>query len=79
MVATLPPKKQKRTAFGTRLRELRESAGLTQKELGERVGMAYQNVARLERGDSNPSWERVVELAAALGTTPDAFLHESGN
>jgi transcriptional regulator with XRE-family HTH domain len=76
----VPPKKHRLDpkAFGARLREHRTAAGLTQRQLAERVGMAYQNVARLERGAHGPSWERVVELAAALGKTPNDFLGAPG-
>jgi DNA-binding XRE family transcriptional regulator len=34
----------------TRIRELRESAGLSQEALGERVGVTRQTVAAWERG-----------------------------
>lgn len=67
----------KRTAFGTRLRQLREAAGLTQTELGERVGIYYQNIAKYERGAVQPNWPMVISLAAALGVTPDAFLGDA--
>ena len=35
--------------FGRRLRALREAKGWTQAQLGEKVGMMFQNIARLER------------------------------
>jgi transcriptional regulator with XRE-family HTH domain len=57
---------------------LREAASLTQKELGDKVGTQYQNIARLERGDRGPSWEMVVKLANALGVEPNNFLETAG-
>lgn len=60
-------------AFGQRLRELREAAGLSQSALGEAAGMTYQNVARFERGLRSPSWESLLRLASALNVGLDAF------
>lgn len=34
-----------------RLRELRESAGLTQAQLAERIGVGQRQVSKIERGD----------------------------
>ena len=67
------PKKEP-SGFGARLRALRERAGFTQASLGEASGMAYQAIARLERGATEPTWPTVLKLADALGVTPDAFL-----
>lgn len=59
--------------FPSRLRSLRERAGLTQQQLAERVGMARPNLARLERGERAPSWETVLRLAEALGVSTEEF------
>jgi len=68
--------KRKPTAFGLRLRALREAAGLTQLQLGERAEpkLSYQTIARYERGAVEPTWPTVVAIAEALSVTPDAFL-----
>jgi transcriptional regulator with XRE-family HTH domain len=60
--------------FAGRLRELREAAGLTQQQLGERAGLSWNSVARLERAEREPSWRSAVTLAAALGVPVGAFL-----
>jgi transcriptional regulator with XRE-family HTH domain len=39
------------------VREARQSAGLTQAELGERLGMSQSAIAKLERRGSNPTVE----------------------
>ena len=62
------------SAFGARLLELRERAGLTQKQLGERAGMAQATIANLEQGRNQPSLATAAALARALGITTDAFL-----
>jgi transcriptional regulator with XRE-family HTH domain len=59
--------------FPGRLRELRESAGLTQHALAEKVGVQRLSVARWEAGNREPSWSNVLALAAALGVTCQAF------
>lgn len=59
--------------FGKRLRALREAEGLTLIELAQRIGIPYQNIARLERSEREPVWGTVLKLAKALEVTPDAF------
>jgi len=44
----------------------RADRGLAQKDLGERLGMTQPQVARLERGDTNPSMDTLMRLAAGL-------------
>jgi transcriptional regulator with XRE-family HTH domain len=75
MVAHLAKRKPKRTTqFGQRLRALREAAGLSQAELGERAGgIAAQNIAKYERGVQEPNWPTVLDLAEALGIATDEF------
>ncbi len=69
-------KKRPQTTFGAMLRRFREEAGMTQKDLGNMVGMFPQAVARIESGTS-PNWETAVRLAAALERPLDDFLGES--
>ena len=53
-----------------KLRELRIQALLTQKELGEKAGVATVTIAFLERGAQLPSPKTSRKLAAALGVDP---------
>lgn len=59
----------KKTSFARRLRQLRETAGLSANELGRRAGLAHGFVAQLERGRKAPSLETARKLAEALGQT----------
>lgn len=58
--------------FGELLRELRETAGLTQEQLAERAGLTPHGISALERGlRSRPYPHTVQSLAAALNLSPD--------
>jgi transcriptional regulator with XRE-family HTH domain len=70
-------------SFGDILREARESSGLTQKELAQRVGIDDSYVSRIERGLSSPPVrEKVLSLADTLKITDKAerayFLLSAG-
>lgn len=62
------------STFGARLRELRESAGLTQAQLAETAGLSKAGIADLEQGRREPSWATAIALAVALGVDCRAFL-----
>ncbi len=49
------------------VREARRRAGLTQEELARRVETTQSAIARIERGRSAPSLERLRELVRACG------------
>ena len=61
--------KQQRRLFGLRLRTLRESAGLTQQQLGDSAGFTASVIARYEAGGSLPRPKSLEKLAAALGVS----------
>lgn len=50
-----------------RVRELREASGLTQKELGEKVGVSRQAVNAIETGKFDPSVWLAHDLASYFG------------
>lgn len=56
-------------SFGARLRDLREEAGLTYYALGKASGVDQRLVARLERGQHEPSLDTARKLWAALGAS----------
>lgn len=57
-----------------RLKQLREAAGMTQRELGDRVGVSPQAVAQWETGVKRPSVANLTKLADVLETSTDAIL-----
>ncbi|MDB2282899.1 helix-turn-helix transcriptional regulator [Halorubrum ezzemoulense] len=58
--------------FETRIRELREEAGLTQAELADCVDVTRQTVLYVEKGEYNPS----LELAWRIAREFDARIEE---
>lgn len=56
------------------LREARTRAGLTQRELAKRARTAQSVIARIERGQSDPSWATLTRLIAAAGFSLHAEL-----
>jgi transcriptional regulator with XRE-family HTH domain len=73
----MPKKPERPTGFAGKLKELRESAGLTQQQLAERAGFHGFTVAKLEQGVQEPTWPTVLDLAGALGVSVSAFVAES--
>ena len=49
--------------------DARKSAGITQKELSQKSGIAQGEISKLENGNANPSIKTLQRLAAALGKT----------
>ena len=52
---------------GQRIKAARKKAGLTQKELGERMGQSFQSIAQWENDLRNPKLETLQRIANALG------------
>ncbi len=55
-------------ALAIQLRWLREDRGLTQGGLAKIAGVTQQQIAKLERPNSNPTIKTIQALAVALGT-----------
>jgi transcriptional regulator with XRE-family HTH domain len=63
---------------GVRLREVREAAGLSQRELARQAGLSHEAVSRLERGDTViPRWSTMRRLAGALGMAPERLVEST--
>lgn len=66
--------------FGMRLKELRTQAGLTQKQLAERIGITKSVVSFYELRERAPSPEVLVKLSAVFHVSCDYLLGiEKGN
>lgn len=60
--------------IGDRIREERESAGLTQLELANKIGITPQAVSQYERGIKNPKITTIYRFADAIGVSPSKLF-----
>ena len=60
--------------FGERLRELRQEAGLQQKELGEQIGLTSNAIGMMERGHRGTTIDKLVLLAEYFHVSTDYLL-----
>lgn len=67
---------QIRIGMGTVLKNRRMLAGLTQEKLAEKIGVAYQQLGKYEKGLNSLSVPRLLKAAEALNITPGQFLEE---
>ncbi len=61
--------------FGNHLYRLRQKAGLTQAQLGEKIGVSNKAVSKWENGKAKPGLEIVHRLADVLSVSVDDLLH----
>ena len=64
-------KEETRKRIGQRVTDLRKDAGLTQKELAERCGLAQNHISRIEGGKYSPGLDLMETVAEALGKHVD--------
>ena len=60
--------------IGKNISLLRRAKGITQSELGERIGVSFQAVSKWERGETLPDITLLPDLAIILETTIDYIL-----
>ncbi len=60
--------------FCTRLKELRQSAGLTQQQMADKLNIRQQSYARYEYGNSEPSLEMLVQIAGIFKVSTEYLL-----
>ena len=56
---------------GSKIRALREKAGLTQAELANKVGVEQTMITYIERGVKRPSVELFIRIADYFGVSTD--------
>ena len=72
------PTDRKRTPFGERLVEAREAAGLSQRELADKLGMTQRALCWWEREPVALRPEQLAALTTALGVSADFLLGRDG-
>lgn len=61
-----------------RVKEYRQTVGLSQAKLAEQVSVARQTINLIENDKYNPSLDLCIRLAKALGTDLNTLFWESG-
>lgn len=64
-------------ALGSKLKKLRQKAGLTQKQVGDLLHVSYQAVSKWERNLGLPDPSLFPEIAKALNTTVNELFYEN--
>lgn len=60
--------------FNTKLKEIRQSRGLTQRQMAEILSMATNAYQRYELGTSEPNMLKLLKLSAILDVSLDELL-----
>lgn len=62
-------------SIGERLKAAREKAGITQRQLAEKIGVTQKDICRWEKGERTPSLIRFSELCKSLDVSADKILN----
>lgn len=65
------------TKIGTRIRQLRLSAGMTQRDLAQRINVGNTTLSQYESGARVPSDEVKIKIASVFGVSVDYLLGAS--
>lgn len=65
----MAPSRRPQRALGQAIREIREKRGLTQEVVAHEAGVTASTYGLIERGQSNPTWATVDDIALALGVS----------
>jgi transcriptional regulator with XRE-family HTH domain len=60
--------------FGQRVRSIRMAKNISQEKLALSCNLDRSYMGRIERGEVNPTLERIYEIAQALDVTPGDLL-----
>jgi len=60
--------------FGLRIKELRKRKGLTQKQLGDLLGVTKDAISHYENNTQTPPTAKIIKLAQYLNTSVDYLL-----
>jgi transcriptional regulator with XRE-family HTH domain len=74
MEIAMEPDESFRKRLGRRLAQLRRDAGLTQAQLADGVGIAFESISRHERGTTLLGLSRLREVAGVLGVDVRDFF-----
>lgn len=61
-------------SLGKRIAALRKESGLSQEKLADAAGIERSYMGAIERGERNPSYDKLLGIARALGVSVSALL-----
>jgi len=61
---------------GKKIRNQRMISGISQSELGDRIGVTFQQIQKYEKGSNRVSASRLVEIAGAMNIDVRSFFDE---
>ena len=59
------------------IKRLREEKGMTQRALAKKLNLRYDQMCRIEKSESNPTYKQVEKMAKIFGVIPD-MIYPSG-
>lgn len=59
-----------------KIRDARRKAGLTQGELGARIGLGQSNISRIERNQQSVTLDLLYRIARALAVAPAELIED---
>ncbi len=63
----MPPQSPADVRLAAVLRRTRQEQGRSQESLAHDAGLTVNALSRIERGQANPAWTTVLQIAEALG------------
>jgi DNA-binding XRE family transcriptional regulator len=67
--------KDEEVQVNNRIEELRAAAGISRQDLADAVGVHYQTIGYIERGEYSPSLVLALQIAKVLGTSVEDVFH----
>ena len=67
--------KDEEVQVNNRIEELRTAAGISRQDLADAVGVHYQTIGYIERGEYSPSLVLALQIAKVLGTSVEDVFH----
>ncbi len=64
-------------ALGRRIRAFRKACNLSQSDLGEKIGVSYQQIQKYEKGTSGISVHQLLNISTVLKVPAERFLSSS--
>jgi transcriptional regulator with XRE-family HTH domain len=65
--------------IGERIQKYRKEAGMSQEQLGEKLGVSRQAVSKWETGESLPELDKIIQMAELFGVTTDELLRKTAS